>query len=94
MGDRAVIKTVLLDGAAYRSGLNAGDEIISINGLRFLKEDVDKISSTFMLNHSYDITISRMGQIIEFPIMFEKAARSLKEIKVLDRSLVEKSFKL
>src|SRR5690606_16378863 len=42
VGDRAVAKSITLDSPAYKGGLNAGDEIVFINGLRFLKEDSER----------------------------------------------------
>jgi predicted metalloprotease with PDZ domain len=93
IGDRALVKSVVLDGPAQRGGLNAGDEITYLNGLRFLKEDADKIDSLVMIDQPYELTISRQGKMERLEVTPLKAPRSLKEIIVVDRVKAEKSFK-
>ncbi|MFA5584090.1 MAG: hypothetical protein WDA09_07740, partial [Bacteriovoracaceae bacterium] len=44
-GDRAIVKTVLTDSPAYKAGLNAGDEILFLNGLRVLRDEASNLSS-------------------------------------------------
>jgi predicted metalloprotease with PDZ domain len=91
-GDRAIVKTVLLDSPAYKGGLNAGDEILFLNGLRFLREDSDKISSLLMVDKSYELIISRLGKMNKIEVLTVKGPRQLKEITILDRSKAEKAF--
>src|SRR5690606_34493679 len=45
IGDRAVVRQITLDSPAYKAGINAGDEILFLNGLRFLKEDAERLST-------------------------------------------------
>ena len=92
-GERATIKTVIMDGPAHRAGLNSGDEVMFLNGLRFLKDDADKISSLVMIDRTYELIVSRLGKMQKIEVMPAKAPRSLKEITIMDRSLAEKSFK-
>ena len=92
-GERAFVKTVLVDGPAHKAGLNAGDEIIFLNSLRFLKEDVDKISSMIVSDLNYEFIVSRLGQIQKIDILPVKQPRVLKEISITDRVLAEKVFK-
>jgi predicted metalloprotease with PDZ domain len=91
-GERAIVKTVILDSPAYKSGLNAGDEILFLNGLRFLREDSDKISSLLLADKSYELIISRLGKMNNISVIPVKGPRQLKEIKILDRSKAEKAF--
>lgn len=84
--DRVFIKTVELDGAAYKCGLNAGDEIIAVNNMRFLKEDIDTMKKYFKVGPVYNFVIARLGTIVKCDVAFEKSSRVLKEIKVLDRN--------
>ena len=93
IGDRVLVKSVVLDGPAQRGGLNAGDEITYLNGLRFLKEDADKIDSMVMVDQLYELTISRQGKMEKLEVTPLKTPRSLKEIIVIDRVKAEKSFK-
>jgi len=90
--ERVFIKTVVLDSPAYKAGLNSGDEILFLNGLRFLKEDADKLASFLLVDHSYEFLISRLGKIQRLEFTAEKAPRQLKEIAILDRKVAEKTF--
>jgi predicted metalloprotease with PDZ domain len=92
-GERAIAKTVLLDSPAYRAGVNAGDEILFLNGLRFLREDAEKLSSLVMVDQNYELIISRLGKLDRLEIMPSKAPRQLKEITIVNRELAEKAFK-
>jgi predicted metalloprotease with PDZ domain len=90
--DRAHIKSVLTDSPAYRAGLNAGDEIIFLNGQRFLREDAEKLSSLVLVERPYQLVVCRLGRSFELEVTFSKGPRQLKEITIVDRALAEKSF--
>ncbi len=90
--DRALIKSVVLDSPAHKAGLNAQDEIIFLNGYRFMKEDADKLQSLVMIDQPYELIISRLGKLERIEITPGKSPRQLKEITIVDRSLAEKSF--
>ena len=92
-GERVSVRSVTLDGPAHNSGINAGDEILFVNGLRFLKEDADKLSSMLLIDTAYEMILSRLGKLERIEVTPSKAPRSLKEISIIDRSLAEKSFK-
>ena len=92
-GERAFVKTVLIDGPGQRSGLNSGDEIIFLNGLRFLKEDADKTVSSLLIDRPYELIVSRLGKLQRIEVIPSKGPRTLKEITIVDRALAEKSFK-
>ncbi|MCT4641996.1 MAG: PDZ domain-containing protein [Bacteriovoracaceae bacterium] len=89
---RVFISKVLMDGAAFKSGLNAADEILAINGQRFLKEDVSIFVKSASDTQNYTFTVSRLGNIIEVPFQFEKKPKELKSIRVVDKNLAEKLF--
>ena len=93
LGDRAIIKTVLLDTPAYKAGLNAGDEVISVNGFRFLREDAQQMGAQVMIEQSYEWTVSRLGRLLTLEMSAEKMPRQLREIAVVDRAKAEKSFR-
>lgn len=94
VGDRAVVRSVILDSPAYQAGLNAGDEIIALNGLRALKEDMDKLGSFIQLNQSQEFMIARLGVIHKIEITPSTGPRTLKELAVIDREVACKSFGL
>lgn len=92
IGDRAVVKTVVLDSPAHKAGMNAGDEMIFLNDYRFLREDAERLSSLLMVDQCYDLVVSRLGKSQKLHIMPTRAPKQLKEICVVDRELAEKSF--
>lgn len=94
-GDRAIVASVNLDSPAYKAGLNAGDELLSLNGMRFLKDDACNLDKLMTVGKSYKFGISRMNKIYQdFEIRAEKRPRVLKEIRVLDKKKVEEVFKI
>lgn len=91
-GDRAIVKSVLTDSPAYRSGLNAGDEVLFLNGLRILKDEANSLASYLVLDKSYELIVARLGKLERVEITPTKAPRTIKEIAVVDRELAIKSF--
>lgn len=94
VGDRAFVKQVYLDSPAYKAGINPGDEVIFMNGLRFLREDVVDLISLMNVNTSYEFIVSRLGKVERFEVIPSGSPRVLREILVKDRALAEKSFRL
>ena len=91
-GQRVIINTVTNDSAAYISGLNAKDEILAINDVRFLKDDVDEVLKTLNVNKTYKITISRLGQLMYLELTPGKKVTKLSEIKVRDEKKALDAF--
>ncbi|MBA2404061.1 MAG: hypothetical protein H0V66_04755, partial [Bdellovibrionales bacterium] len=79
--------------SAHKGGLNAGDEVVFMNGLRFLKEEVEKLNTMVMLDQPYEFIITRLGKLERIEMTPIKTPRCLKEIAIIDRALAEKSFK-
>ena len=82
-----------MDSPAAKSGLNAGDEILAMNGLRVLKEDVEKWGQMLKNDRPYELIVSRLGKLTKIDVIPTKGPRSIKELKVVDRALAESSFK-
>lgn len=93
-GDRALVKMVYLDSPAYKAGINPGDEVIFLNGLRFLREDAQDLISLMNVNTSYEFIVSRLGKVERFEVIPTGSPRVLKEIAVKDKALAEKAFRL
>lgn len=91
-GDRVFTKAVTLDSPSHKAGLNAGDEIIFLNGLRFEKADADKLATLVMIDQPYELIISRLGKLQRIEITPGRAPRQLKEIAIIDRTKAEKAF--
>lgn len=92
IGDRVVLSKVNLDGVAYKAGLNAEDEIVAINGIRFLKPDVESISKMLLPNENYQFTVSRLGSLKIINVLMDKPGRTLKEIVIQDENKALKAF--
>ena len=84
-GERVFAKSVKLDQAAYKSGINAGDEILAINGVRFLKSDTSDIPRQYQVDKAYNVQINRLGRLMNLELIVGKSPRKLQEIKVVDK---------
>lgn len=87
-GDRVIIKSVTLDGPAFKAGLNAGDEIIAIDGLRTLKDRFNDYQKYLQINCNYAVTISRLGNLTTKELNVGSTPSKLKAISVVDLDLV------
>lgn len=83
-GERVLIERVILDGPAMQGGLNAGDEIISVGGLRVLKAQWEQHANWLKPNTYYEILVNRHGKLTQVGINPTLTPKYLKEIKVLD----------
>ena len=90
--DRAIAKSVVIDSPAHKAGVNAGDEMVFLNGYRFMREDAEKTNSLLMNDQNYELIISRLGKLVRLEIMPTRGPKQLKEISIIDRTLAEKSF--
>ena len=93
-GDRVFIEKSHLDGPAYKAGINPEDEILAINGIRFLQAEADtnEFSKLFKPNKNYNFLVSRLGTLLNIEVLIDKAPRKLKKIKVIDEQLALRSF--
>lgn len=89
-GDRVMIKSVVLDGPAYKAGLNAGDELIAINGMRMLKDRFNEFPKFLRANESYTFTVGRLSLLKNISLNVGLAPAKLKGISVVDKNLAEK----
>ncbi len=83
---RIVLTSVLEDGAAYRYGLNAGDEIVALNGMRFDQKVMAKLDKVIEENKNYTFTVFREGYLTEVTTSPIKGIRTWKNIKVVDEA--------
>jgi predicted metalloprotease with PDZ domain len=93
--ERVSVKAVLLDSPAHKAGVNVGDEIIFLNGLRFLREDAgNSLNNYLMVDRPYELLVARMGRPVQLEVTPSNFPRQLKEIIVIDRDLAIKSLKV
>jgi predicted metalloprotease with PDZ domain len=91
-GERVFIKSVSLDSPSYKSGLNAGDELLFINNLRVLRDDAEKINQSLQIDTQYEFLVSRLDQLVKVSVLVEKSPSVIKEIGIIDREMAQKSF--
>ena len=90
--DRVFCGKVTLDGPAYKAGLNAEDEIIAINRLRFLKSDANSLESILTPDKNYTFTISRLDKLYEIEVNVGRTPKILKQIQIVDKDKVMDVF--
>jgi predicted metalloprotease with PDZ domain len=93
-GDRVIVKAVTLDGPAYKGGINAGDEILAINGMRVLKDRFADYPKYLRVNESYEFLVSRLSMMNTLQVNVGIAPVKLKALTVVDRVKCEKVFKV
>jgi predicted metalloprotease with PDZ domain len=90
--DNVFVSKIHVDGQAYKSGLNACDEIIAIDNMRFSQKDVSDIPTLFEVDKVYTFHISRLGTLLKLDVMVGKKPRVLKEIIVVDKEKTQNLF--
>lgn len=92
-GLNSFVSKVHLDSPAYKFGINAGDEIIAINRLRFDKNDANALDSILTSEKSYTFTISRLEKIYDIEVTVGTEPRVLKDILIVDEQKASDVFK-
>lgn len=93
-GKNIIIQSVELDGPAYKSGLNAKDEIIAINSNRIISSELSSLGEWLKVNQNYEFLVSRLGTLQTITVSPGKTPRVLKKIKMTDENKVKKVFNL
>lgn len=91
-GQRVFIDSVSLDGPGYRSGLNAGDEIIAINGMRIDSGKWSDHVKYLLPGQRYHFLVSRLEYLCELDVEVGPAPKLLKAIEVADEVKLSKSL--
>lgn len=89
---RVFIKNTILDGPAFKAGLNNGDEVIAINGLRVLGAEIKQFLKGLNADTYYRLTISRRGQLKEIPVFIENSQIPLFELSKSGEVKLKKLF--
>lgn len=86
--DRVLVKSVILDGPGYKGGLNAGDEILGINGFRILKDRYSELTKYLENYQTYTLTVSRLGRLLDVHVNVDSQNVKLRALTIIDREKV------
>lgn len=89
-GDRVIVRTVILDGPGYKAGINAGDEIIAVNGMRVLKDRYSDFAKFMKVNETYTVTISRLATLATVNLNVGVTPAKIRTISVVNKDLAIK----
>ena len=91
-GERVFVTSVLLDSPAYKSGLNAGDEIIAIDGIRLLNSRSLETGDGLYPNQEYTFTVGRLERLREIQVIPGASPKILSKIEVQSKSKVKRAL--
>lgn len=83
-GGKVMIKSIRQGSCGYKSGLNAGDEIIAINAHRINKKIIDNLGEMYKENDKIDLLIARTGKLQTLTVVLGNGLKTIKDIKVID----------
>jgi predicted metalloprotease with PDZ domain len=90
--ERVFIGNVQLDGPAYKSGLNAEDEIISIDGIRLTKANFTDVEKRLLTDRKYKVQVSRLGVMTIIDYLPENGLKMIQEVQISDEKLLKKTM--
>lgn len=86
-GDRVFVSEVPLGTGAFRSGVNAGDEVLALAGLRFTRADMESFAQVHRPDRPVPMTVARQGRLLELDYTPTQAPPELEKIIVTDEAL-------
>lgn len=93
-GDRVFVQIVDLDLPAYKAGINAGDEIIGINGVRITKKNFSDLSKSLKIGSRVEVQIARLNVLDQLEMVVERKANAIETIEIKDKEKASKTLRL
>ncbi|MDA9189504.1 PDZ domain-containing protein [bacterium] len=87
-----VVTSVELDSGAYKSGLNAGDEILAVDGIRINSDRFKNLEKNLVENQSYTFLISRRQMVFKLEVQCEVEDKKISKIEVKDLELTKRAL--
>ena len=81
-GDRSVVKTVISDGPAIKSGLSANDELVAIEGYRVTAENFPDFLQRIDVGQSVNIDVFRRDELLRINIVAARSPRDTCYLRV------------
>jgi len=88
-GGRARVTRVISGSPAFSAGLDAGDEIVALDGFRISAQGLQQRMKDFRPGESIRLTIFRGDRLREFTIRLEKPPLALDSVKPRDNMTPE-----
>jgi predicted metalloprotease with PDZ domain len=92
-GNNLFVKSVPMDSAAYKAGINAGDEILAIDQIRMNPSRYQKFEEVLLEGKSYQLLIARRQVITSLEICAANEGLKVKELKIVDAEKAAKVLK-
>ncbi|MCY4523146.1 MAG: hypothetical protein OXB84_00260 [Halobacteriovoraceae bacterium] len=90
--DRVFVKYVKLDGPAFRSGINVGDELLFIDNIRIVKNNYASLSETLKANHTYETVVCRHGNLLYLNWHTGETPPKIEKINISNKEKLQKSL--
>jgi predicted metalloprotease with PDZ domain len=74
-GDRSLVKTVISDGPAIKSGLSANDELVAIEGYRVTAKNFPEFLERIDVGQSVDIDVFRRDELLRINVVAATSPR-------------------
>jgi len=76
-GDRSLVKTVINDGPAVKSGLSANDELVALNGCRVTAGNYSALIERIDAGQSIDIDVFRRDELLRVTVVAAASPRDI-----------------
>jgi len=76
-GDRSLVKTVISDGPAVKSGLSANDELVAVEGYRVTNENFSELTGRIDVGQSVDIDVFRRDELLRVTVVAAASPRDI-----------------
>ena len=81
------VQNIILDGPAYKCGLNHGDEIIGAHGWRLKSSTWESFQKTLKVGEPVEFLIARQGKMLKIDVSPEGAPKEIEKLEVVDQKL-------
>lgn len=83
-GENLFVEKVRLDGPAHKCGLNHGDEILAVAGMRLNKSNYKQWEKTLKKDETLELLISRFGKLLKIDTTVSQMPREIEKITIAD----------
>ncbi|MCR9205367.1 MAG: hypothetical protein NXH75_12365, partial [Halobacteriovoraceae bacterium] len=93
-GDNLFVENIVLDGPGHKCGLNHGDEILAVEGIRLNKENYKQWEKTLKKDDNIGLLINRFGRLLQIDTTVGKRPKEIEKVSVSDPKVFKESLRL